>query len=184
MGLFQNLLLLPVLAFAFTNSSFAQQANENTAIAMTPLNRPTEETAIHNDQLSATGNMSRSIIGNYPRLMKRFSRLFQNASNQSWIEVNQILFVSFLKNGQKTRACFTKDGSMNYAITDYNLKRLPAGLQQYIKTHHPCYTVLNAIEIQAYNTTVHQVILENAGGFVTLKSTADGVEETSHVSKQ
>jgi hypothetical protein len=60
---------------------------------------------------------------------------------------------------------------------------LPSGLQQHIKNNYPGYTVFNAIEIEAYNTTAQQVILKDADGFITLKSTPDGVEEISHVSK-
>ena len=180
---YKSFLLAVVLAFPFTNSSFAQQVSENIATTLNPVKGFSEATIIKNDLASANTIMPNTIRANYPKLMKRFSTLFQNSSNQQWTEVNQTLFVSFINNGKKARASFTKDGIMNYAITDSDLKQLPSGLQQHIKNNYPGYTVFNAIEIDAYNTMAHQVILKDADGFITLKSTTDGVEEISHVSK-
>lgn len=180
---YKSFLLAIVLAFPFTNSSFAQQANGNIATALNPVKGFSEVVPVKNDLENANTIMPNTIRANYPKLMKRFSALFQNSSNQQWTEVNQNLFVSFINNGKKARASFTKDGIMNYVITDSDLKQLPSGLQQHIKNNYPGYTVFNAIEIEAYNTTAQQVILKDADGFITLKSTPDGVEEISHVSK-
>lgn len=181
---YKSFLLAVVLAFPFTNNSFAQGANGNIATTLNPVKGFAEATVIKDDLVSANTIIPNTISSNYPKLMKRFSALFQNNSNQQWTEVNQTLFVSFINNnGQKARACFTKDGIMNYAITDSDWKQLPEELQQHIKSNYPGYTVFNAIEIEAYNTTAHQVILEDVDGFITLKSTADGVEEITHVSK-
>lgn len=180
---YKSFLLAIVLTFPFSNTSFAQQTNENIATTLNPVKGFSEVASVKKDLASANTIISNTIRDNYPKLMKRFSTLFQNSSNQHWTEVNQNLFVSFINNGKKARACFTKDGIMNYAITDFTGKQLPEGLQQHIKNNYPGYTVFNAIEIDAYNTTAHQVILKDAEGFITLKSTTDGVEEISHVSK-
>jgi len=182
---YKSLLLTVVLAFPFTSNSFAQQVNEETiASTLNTVKGFSEAAPIKNDLASAnTVNTTNTIRANYPKLMRHFSALFQNSSNQQWAEANQTFFVSFINNGQKTRASFTKNGVMNYAITNSDLKQLPEALQHHIENNYPGYTIFNAIEIDAYNTTAHQVILENAAGFVTLKSTADGVEVTSHISK-
>jgi hypothetical protein len=180
---YKSFLLAVMLAFPFANNSFAQQTNENIVTSLNLVKGFSEVTSVSNNLASANTIMSDNIRANYPKLMKSFSTLFQHSSNQQWTEVNQNLFVSFINNGKKTRACFTKDGIMNYAITDYDWKQLPERLQQHIKNNYPGYTVFNAIEIDAYNTTAHQIILKDADGFITLKSTVDGIEEISHVSK-
>ena len=181
---YKSFLLTVVLTFPFMNNSFAQQANETIASTLNSVKGFSEVPSINNNLASAnTITTTNTILANYPKLMKHFTALFQNSSNQEWAETNQTFFVSFINNGQKTRASFTKNGMMNYAITNSDLKQLPEALQHHIENNYPGYTIFNAIEIDAYNTTAHQVILENAAGFVTLKSTADGVEVTSHISK-
>ena len=182
-SLSKNLLIFFVLAFAFANSSFAQQVDENTATVINQVKGQTEVTAINSDLIIANTDMPKSVITEYPKLMKRFSMLYPAQTNQQWTENNNMLFVSFMYNGYKTRACFTKNGMLNYEITDCNLPQLPAGLQQHIKAKYSGYTVFNAIEINAYNTTAHQVILENTDGFITIKSTNEGIEETGKLSK-
>ena len=181
-SLLKKFLFVSVLTFALMNSPFAQQIEKSTAIVIHDATGNTEAKPVSNDLVISNSEMSGNLM-EYPKVIKRFSILYPDPNNPQWTEINNVLFVSFTNNGNKTRACFTKDGKMNYAITDCHLPQLPEELKQHITTKYPGYTVFNAIEINAYNKIAHQVILEDATGFITLKSTDEGIDETSKVSK-
>jgi hypothetical protein len=177
---YKSLLLVPILSFAFTNIVSAQLINEATASTVISVKK---YPAAGNNNTVVTLPTSDNIIEKYQKASKSFSIMFPNFVEQEWTETNDALYVSFINDGHKTRASFSKNGTLNYAIADYKLEQLPAMLQQYINTECPGYTVFNAIKITAYSSTAYQVILENTSGFITLKSTIDGVEKTGHVSK-
>ncbi|MFT3674273.1 MAG: hypothetical protein QM781_00100 [Chitinophagaceae bacterium] len=112
-----------------------------------------------------------------------FSTLFPNASQQKWTSSDDNSFVSFLNNGRKATASFTAKGKLNYVITDCSMNDLPAAFSKNIKKDYAAYQLFHAIEIKAHGQTAYQVVLENAAGFITLKSTADGIEEIQQVKK-
>ncbi|MEO6705791.1 MAG: hypothetical protein ABIN04_08090 [Ginsengibacter sp.] len=182
MTTYKTLLLASLLMLAFTGDSLAQQAYENTADI---LNVAEKYAKVSTTTFTASANTvaPNNISTDYPNLIKRFSHSFQDAGNQQWTETDNYLFVSFINKGKKARACFTKEGTMNYVITDCDPEQLPASLQQRVKTDYPGYSIFNAKEVNAYNTTTHQVILEDADRFITIISTNEGVEETNTVNK-
>jgi len=112
-----------------------------------------------------------------------FSTLFPNATQQKWTSSEGNSFVSFLNNGRKATASFTTKGKMTYVITDCSMNDLPAAFSKNIKNDYATYQLFHAIEIKAHGETAYQAVLENAAGFVTLKFTADGVEEIQQVKK-
>ncbi len=112
-----------------------------------------------------------------------FSTMFPNASQQKWSSAEENSFVSFLNAGRKATASFTTRGKMNYVITDCGMNDLPAAFSKNIKKDYASYQLFHAIEIKAHGETAYQAVLENAAGFVTLKFTADGIEEIQQVKK-
>lgn len=112
-----------------------------------------------------------------------FSTLFPNASQQKWTSSEGNSFVSFLNDGRKATASFTAKGKMNYVITDCRINDLPAAFSKNIQKDYAAYQLFHAIEIKAHGETAYQAVLENAAGFVTLKFTADGMEEIQQVKK-
>jgi hypothetical protein len=177
---YKSLLLVSILTFAFANILSAQQIDETTASTMIAVK---EGPRTGNNYTAATLPGSNSNVTEHQKASKSFSILFPNFTGQQWTETNDALYVSFINDRHKTRASFSKNGRLNYAIADYELEQLPQVLQQYIKKEYPDYTVFNAIKITAYNATAYQLILENNLEFITLKSTIDGIEQTAHQSK-
>ncbi len=88
----------------------------------------------------------------------------------------RIILCSFLNKGRKARATFTLKGNMSYAITDCSMEQLPEALRKKIAGEYQGYTLLQATEITAYDTVAFQAVLESAAGYITLKSTAEGIE--------
>lgn len=112
-----------------------------------------------------------------------FSSLFPNASHQKWITADGNNFVSFLNDGRKATASLTAKGNLNYVITYCALNNLPASFTKNIKDRYADYKLFHAIEIKAYGETAYQAIMENDAEFITLKFTADGMEEIQQVKK-
>lgn len=117
----------------------------------------------------------------YPndRLRSRFTILFPDATGVEWKKMTDCYYVSFQDRGRKSRAVFTSEGVMNYAITDCRLEGLPETFRSKITLEYPDYTPLNAIEIRVPGGRTYQAILENATGYVTLRGAADGINVTS-----
>ncbi len=131
----------------------------------------------------AVRNYSLSKEAGNAKVAASFNRLFQAAGDVQWISSGQISEAHFITNGRKTKAVFAANGQLSYAIATCSLQQLPATLQIQIQKQYAGYSLLNAVEIKAYDAVAYQIILENENGYVTLKSTDDGVEEVNTVTK-
>lgn len=110
------------------------------------------------------------------RLQKKFSKIYPQANSSKWIKLDNCFRVSFMNKGQKTMAVFQENGKMNYAITNLKIENIPAGLQQIIKKDYDGLCILNAVEINDNSNILHQVILENATSYITLKAKGEEIE--------
>jgi hypothetical protein len=119
----------------------------------------------------------------YQKMRNKVASAFPNATDHQWTKLADGFSVSFLNNGQKTRACYSEKGNLNYLVKTCNLSQLPEVLSNRISKKYAGYTLFSATEIQAYNTVAHQAVLENASGYVVLKATTEGVEEVQKLNK-
>lgn len=110
-------------------------------------------------------------------IVTKLTHLFPQAKDQKWTMIDNHYHAFFTNNGQKSRAVFTKEGKLNYAIMECSLEQLPMFLQKKLKKDYAAYTLVQASEINAYNTKAHQVILENEAGYITLRATQGNVEQ-------
>jgi hypothetical protein len=156
---------------AFNTATFAQQsfASATPSYAINSI-----ETIAENSTTPVTVNV---------KTEARFEALFPKATNLVWSTGSNNYFVSFLNDGRKANASFTKKGKMNYLITECQAEQLPAAFRKAIKNDYAGYSFFNASEIKAHATVAHHAILENSTGFITLKYTSDGVEEIQQVKK-
>ena len=129
------------------------------------------------------GGTETKLASSNSRLMAKFSKMFAGADNQRWKTIGDYYHVSFTYNGRKARAVFTSKGSMNYLITNFSLEHLPELLRSKISRDYTGYTLLQALEITAYDTVAYEAVLENDQRFITLKSTKDGIEELKEQKK-
>ncbi len=114
----------------------------------------------------------------------KFATLFPTATEQKWSTSADNCWVSFLNNGRKAKASFTKEGKLNYIISDCAMEHLPGAFSKTISNKYASYRLFNAIEIKAHETVAYQAVLEDSKGFITLKYTSEGVEELQQVKKQ
>lgn len=118
------------------------------------------------------------------KISASFYRQFPAAEQVQWISNGQTSEAHFVVNGRKTKAVFTPNGCLRYALTTCTPEQLPKQLQQHMQKQYAGFVVLNAVEINAHEAVAYQVILENQTGYVTLKFTADAVEELERITKQ
>ena len=179
----KSLLVVFTAALFTTNTIVAQEmyvsASTNTKPGKEHSINPGDNVSL----LNTEGITPESIATSNAKLMNRFESLFPGATKQQWTTGNNSFYVTFFHNGRKARACFTQKEALSYAIMECNLEQLPAALAKAIKTNYQDYTLFNAIEVNAHETIAHQVVLESATGFVTIKSTEEGIEEIQQVTK-
>ncbi len=128
-------------------------------------------------------NSTTTAVTANPVIAAKFSALVPGATNLQWTNTDDNCWVSFLNNGRKGNASFTPKGKMNYIIADCGMEQLPAAFRETIKKQYASYHLFNAIEVTAHHAVAYQAILENAQGYITLKYTADGIEEIQQVTK-
>lgn len=113
----------------------------------------------------------------------KFLNLFPKATSQKWTAAAENYFVSFLNDGRKANASISAKGNLNYVITVCSLDQLPEAFTKNIKANYAGFQLFHATEIFAHNKTAYQAVIESATSFITLKYTADGVEEIQHMKK-
>ncbi|MEO7306443.1 MAG: hypothetical protein ABIR78_05495 [Ferruginibacter sp.] len=164
-----------LLALGLSSTSFAQQVYASNSVKS-----PGANTTMIMDENSST----KTVDPADPAIVTRFSALFPNATNLRWTSSADNILVSFVINDRKGSASFTAKAELNYVITDCGMEQLPAAFSKSIKKDYASWHLFNAKEITAYGNVAYQAILENSKGYITLKYTAEGVEEIQQVKKQ
>lgn len=182
---FKAALAIVAMLFSLTNVSTAQQIFASNSSQPDGLSPITASAAVPDQAFGAAMLVAASakIMAANPILKEKLAVLYPAASGQQWATLDKGFYVSFLNNGIKSSAAFTTRGTLKYAISNCTFQNLPSILRDQIAKKYSGYTVLNAIEINAYQQITYQVVLENAAGYVTLKSNSDTVEKVQQVAK-
>ena len=162
------------LSLGISTLSFAQITYANNSVKNSP-------TGISISEEEPNNTVTTTVVS--PVMEAKFFDLFPNATQQKWAITSENSFVSFLNNGSKATASFNAKGKLSYVITACNMDQLPRAFSKAIKNNYADYRLFHATEITAYGETAYQAIIENATRFITLKYTADGVEEIKQVKK-
>lgn len=162
------------------NNSIAQDINaesiNDVAIAKN------EYVAVNNSKVNNIAATNITDPGNN-HLSAKFAGMFPSAQNQQWAKDAKGYWVSFSNEGRKTRAGFNNNGKLNYTIEDCKSDQLSTKFRKFILKNYPDYQLFNAIIINAFGEQAQQAILENTSGFVTLRSSKDGIEEIQKIRK-
>jgi hypothetical protein len=172
-----------VILVAISFSMIAVNAQEMYVVNKQVLTAPTSSVILSDQSELASGITEESLAETNPKLLKSFNNLFPTAGNELWSRLDNNYFVSFEKNGNKSRASFNSKGLLNYIISTCNVQNLPEAFQQTISKKYSAYTMYNASQIKAYETEVYQAILENSTGFITLRFSEEETTEISKINK-
>lgn len=118
------------------------------------------------------------LFASKPKMMKSFAKQFPGAEGQEWIQHDKQYDVSFICQGKKSRAVFDGKGNFSYAISYCTLNDLPLEISGKFTAEYEGYHVFQAMEVKAHGSIAHHIILENAGKYITIKITDEGIEET------
>ena len=168
--------IIVLLSFQF---SFAQQNNDQTnssSIASAPVG------GLKKGDSNAGHLLSDETPSSNAELMATFTKMYPTASQQQWFKMEKGYWVSFAENGRKMRAGFDLNGKFNYSVADCTIDGLPRALKSEIDKKYSGASLIDAIEIKAFNQVTYQVILEKNGNHITLKSDGVDVEKTKQVS--
>lgn len=127
--------------------------------------------------------VSDTLLESNPRLKAGFSKSFPAALQQRWSKLDDGFYVSFLNNGRKSNAVFSKHGTINYVISDCTMEQLPEAFRDEIQKDYPGYQLKHGFEINVHNEVIYQVVLENAKQYVTLRSNGESSEKIQQVNK-
>jgi len=164
------LLLFPLS----TLSLKARQSAEQGTLLAAGANRPTPAMS-HVTRVNPGKGEPESALPTI-RLQQSFKKLYPQASHATWAKLDNRFWVSFTCGRQKTTAVFRENGKLSYSITQLAADAIPQELKQAIAKSYADYKVISATEINDGNGLVHQVILENAANYVTLKKSSDDME--------
>jgi hypothetical protein len=119
----------------------------------------------------------------YPRVARKFARLFPGAINLQWFKEEQALFAYFFINGRKAYAVFTLQGRMNYVITSLEPADLPAGIAKKIISDYEQYSIFNIKQVLICGFAVYRIILENEYEFIQVQVADGDIEEVERLKK-
>lgn len=168
---FKQLSIVLALTFTLSAVTFGQSfyaSNTSKASTFTVENTP--------EKNSSSFALSKTTESN-------FNSLFPSATEQNWSINEDNSLVSFLNNGKKATASFTAKGKLSYVITKVGITELPEDFRSAITKTYSNYQLFHASEIKAFGEIAYQAIIENEAGYITLKYTAEGIEEIQTVKK-
>ena len=115
------------------------------------------------------------------KIMKSFNKLFSDAKNIIWIsDKKNIQSVYFERKGKATRAAFTKNGELKYAVTTYTEEGLPEEILFQVKNTYFGKSIFGVTEVQVQDKTAYLITLEDKTSWLHIK-VLDGDITEEHV---
>ena len=115
------------------------------------------------------------------KVMTSFNKLFSDARNIIWLsDKKNTQTVYFERKGKATRAAFTKNGELKYAITTYTEECLPAEILFQVKNTYFGKSIFGVTEVQVDDKTAYLITLEDKTSWLHIK-VLDGEMTEEHV---
>jgi hypothetical protein len=108
------------------------------------------------------------------KVLKSFSRTFNNAENVKWEEFKDYYTVSFVHAGIRSKVNYDRQGKMLGSIRYYAPNMLPLNVYNTLKTTHPDKKLFGVTEITFGNEMVFFVKMEDSKHWTTIKIDNEG----------
>lgn len=105
-------------------------------------------------------------VRNIPAVLQSFFKTFQNAQNVNWTEVDGMLRIGFVSNGQ-TRFAYYSNDQLIVVATEMQTEELPASLKNQLTQYKGVVT--QAYEINNNNEKEYYVVMESPSKHIVLK---------------
>lgn len=102
-----------------------------------------------------------------PDILSSFFHTFKKAENISWVEVDDMLRISFTQDGQQRFAYYSND-ELVVVATEIKVQELPSALQEQVAKYKD-YKVTQVYQLEAVNMKEYCVMLQNSDGELILK---------------
>ncbi|MGZ3952121.1 MAG: hypothetical protein ACXVBZ_12030 [Flavisolibacter sp.] len=104
---------------------------------------------------------------NIPGALQSFFKTFRNAQNVNWTEVDDMLRVGFILDGQQEFAYYSND-ELVVVAKEIKTEALPESLRTQLGQYSG-YTVAQVFELDNNNSKEYCVMLESPSKHITLK---------------
>jgi len=104
------------------------------------------------------------------KVMKAFNKLFSDAKNIIWTnDKKNNHSVYFERSGKATRAAFTENGDLKYAVTTYTEEGLPKDILFQVKKTYFGKSIFGVTEVQVMDKTAYLIVLEDKTSWLHIK---------------
>lgn len=169
---------MPNTASAQSDYAFLNNSSNLTELLSFYKSSTTDQAA-----LNTTTKVSAATIN--PKIMKSFNKNYKSVNDANWYALNNNKFyqANFKVDGRNTRALYTKNGYMVYAIKEGTEQNLNKDTRRLVKSNYVDYDIKGIKEIQS--GTVNAVVMHLMQGnddYVLLSEVDGGLYELEHFS--
>ena len=114
-----------------------------------------------------------------PKARQSFDKSFKDAANAQWYALDKRTYLATFtsKDGRDSRAAFSKNGYMYYAISNGDEKSLPKEERHVIKSNYIDYNISRVAEVNADGQKIWVVNLEDDDNVVVARTEKGSLDE-------
>ena len=120
----------------------------------------------------------------YASVLTNFHKLFSNAENVSWYNVQKDFGAKFTMNELRYRVLFNKKGKLVYKITYGQEKHLPVAIRKAVKREYVEFRITAASLVEEANRSIWVIHLEDDWEYVIVRVEHNEIDENAKYKKQ
>ena len=120
----------------------------------------------------------------YSNVLASFYKLFSNAENVSWYNVEKNFGAKFTMNNLRYRVLFNKKGNLVYKITYGTEKHLPVAIRKAVKREYVEFRITAASLVEEANRSIWVIHLEDEWEYVIVRVEHSEINENAKYKKQ
>ena len=153
--------ILLLAAFIMSHSFAQNTAGTELAIAVAK-GSTIADTALNTDTKKSIDMMN-------VKVQRSFTSYFKNATDVNWYMTGKQFLIAFNKDGMYTRALFSKNGSLLYALHYGSEKDLPNSIYEQVKSTYYNYQIISTVQVNNDRRNIWIVNLKDNTNYITLR---------------
>lgn len=119
------------------------------------------------DEVTISGASNKAMVTE--KVNKSFNRMFKEADQARWIEVNKRFIVNFIMDNQKNKAVFTKGGDLVYHLVYGTEKELPTDIRTTVRSKYFDYSITSTVNVKLEGRSIWIVNIEDAKKIMVIR---------------
>lgn len=136
---------------------------------------------INLEEVTISGATNKAMVTE--KVSKSFSRMFKEADQAKWVEVNKRFIVNFIMDNQKNKAVFTKAGDLVYHLVYGTEKELPNDVRIAVKGKYVDYSITSTINVKQEGRSIWIVNVEDAKKIMVIRVEEGAMEVIDSINK-